>query len=154
MTVADLNGDGINEIVLAGKGTMNTNDPGNWITVVRPVVENGSITGFVRPGGMNPLKVIGDDSLNPGGGLSIAAGEFDGYPDNGQEIVFGSGSGAPNSFFRVLRLEYDPHEGPNGSITSFRYLMGPPLEVNYIQQAFDRGAIFVGARQHRSRSRN
>jgi len=145
MAVADLNGDGVNEIVVASGGNAGTADTGNVIGVIRPVVLNGSVVSFIRPDGISVLKVVGD-SHNSSGGLSIAAGELDGNPDNGQEIVFGSGKEAPASFYKTIRLEYDPSGGVNGKVTSFRFLAGGPRNIDFVMEAFGfPGAVHVAA---------
>jgi sugar lactone lactonase YvrE len=147
-TVADLNGDGINEIVVAGKGYNGTNDTGNVLSIIHPIIINNQITGFTRPEN-SIIKVIGDDSINPGGGLSIASGELDGDSSNGEEIIFGSGEGAPQSFYRVMKINYDPGLGENGTVTSFSYLIGPPKNLDFVVNAFvnefnpSSGAVFV-----------
>jgi len=144
MAVADLNGDGINEIVVASGGNAGTSDPGSLLGVIHPVVENGVITGFVRPDN-GIIKVIGNDSLNPSGGLCVSAGDLDNNPSNGEEIVFGTGPGAPYSFYRAIRLEYDPTTGANGTVTGFHFLTGPPRDTNFFQETFGSGAVRVAA---------
>lgn len=149
IAVVDLNGDGKNELVAAGMGIGNSNDAGSVISVIVPVIENGSITGFVRPV-TSVLKVV-SDTVNPGGGLSIAAGEFDANPLNGQELLIGSGKGAPQSFYKTLRVDYDSSMGEFGTVTDVRFLTGPPKNLNFIVPAFlndfnpSSGAIHVGA---------
>jgi len=86
LIVIDLNGDGINEIVASQKSIAGTSDTGNSLSVIRPVVVNQTITRFARPAG-SIVKIIGDDSINPGGGLNIASGELDGDSTNGEEIA-------------------------------------------------------------------
>lgn len=150
LCVADLNGDGIKEIVAASKGKRG-GDAGSLLNVIRPVVAGNTITGYVRPA--NALQqVVGDPSgNNPNGGLYIAAGEFDGNTSNGDEIIIGSGEGAPQSFYRILKINYDPDEGDNGTVTGFTFLIGPPQNLNFVQPAFignenpSSGATIVGA---------
>lgn len=149
LTVTDLNGDGMKEIVAAGKGNIGTSDTGNVFSIIRPVVVNNQITGFTRPDNAI-IKIIGNDLINPGGGLSIASGELDGDSSNGDEIVFGSGEGAPQSFYRVMKINYDPNQGESGAVTSFTYLIGPPRNLDFVVNAFvnefnpSSGAVYVG----------
>jgi hypothetical protein len=130
LAVADLNGDGINEIIVGSGGSAGTSDLGSLIGIVRPTIQNNEIIGFQRPTA-GVLQVVSTSSgSNPDGGLSIASGDFDGNGANGQEILFGSGSGAPQSFYRIVRLEYNPDDGANGRRTGFAFLIGPPSNVN------------------------
>lgn len=150
LCVADLNGDGIKEIVAASKGKRG-GDAGSLLNVIRPVVAGNTITGYVRPA--NALQqVVGDTSgNNPNGGLYIAAGEFDGNTRNGDEIIIGSGEGAPESFYRILKINYAPNEGESGTVTGFTFLFGPPKNLDFVQPAFtgtenpSSGAVYVGA---------
>ncbi len=122
LAVADLNGDGWKEIIVASKGnSQNYGDerdsaPLNLIGVIVPIVEDGMIIGFTRPTG-GVLNVLTPE-VNPSGALSIAAGEFDGDPSNGDEIIVGTGSPlegdgliplkpAPESRYRFIKLPFD-----------------------------------------------
>lgn len=149
IAVADLNGDGKNEIVAVGKGYAGTTDIGNVISVIEPVIENQTIVGYTRP--TTPVIKVVDDSVNPGGGLSIAAGEFDGIPENGQEIVIGSGNGAPRAFYRLLKIQYDLDEDQNGNVNGFYFLNGAPNDASSVVPAFHEdlnpksGEVYVNA---------
>jgi len=74
---------------------------------------------------------------------------LDGDSSNGEEIVFGSGNGAPQSFFRAMKLSYDPSIGENGAVTTFRFLTVPPRNLNVVVNAFSdqfnpaSGEVFV-----------
>lgn len=132
LAVGDINGDGQAEILAAGMGTGETGEVGSLISTIVPVVsEDNQVTGFTRPTGLAVFKVIGDDAINPQGGLRIDTGELDGDPSNGVEIVFSSGEGAPQSFYRVLKLEFDGSE-----VSGFNFLIGPPKNLNFVQPAF------------------
>ena len=121
--VVDLNGDGINEIVVASMGNdrMHGDDrdnaPLNLIGVIQPVLSGSDIIGFSRAqsGVLNVLS----STINPSGAISIGAGELNGLAD-GQEMIFGTGSmvdvngfnvtpilPAPDSRYRVAKLSYD-----------------------------------------------
>lgn len=135
LVVADLDGDGQTEIVASSLGNAGTSDIGNVVSVIRLVVVNQQINGFTRPDS-SILKVIGDDSLNPGGALHIDSGELDGDSSNGEEIVFSSGIGAPQSFYKVMKINYQPNTGQSGLIESFQFLTGPPRNTNVLLNAF------------------
>ncbi len=147
VVVADLDGNGTNEIVVTSKSVIE-GQPGNLISVIVPVIEGGVVTGFVRPAN-SVQQLIGDISLNPGGALNVGKGEFDGDSSNGDEIIIGSGAGAPQSFYRILKLTYDPNQGENGAITDLSYLIGPPKNLDFILPAFlnqfnpSSGEVFV-----------
>lgn len=149
LVVVDLNGDGQNEIVATSMGVGNTTDTPNVISVIKASSDGVNIN-FSRPA-TSILQVIGDQTINPGGGLSIAAGELDGDVSNGQELIIGSGKGAPQSFYRMLKILYDPAEGDNGTVTDFFFLNGPPKNLNFVQPAFidnfnpASGAVHVAA---------
>ncbi len=136
VVMADLNGDGIQEIIAASKGSGGT-DVGNVISVIRHVVILQEIQGFRRPAN-SVLKVV-SDNLNPGGALNIAAGEFDGNHDNGDEIALSSGRGAKQSFFRTLKIHYDPEEGKTGTVQGFTFLTGPAKGIDFVHKAFENG---------------
>lgn len=149
MAVADLNGDGTLEIVAVGKGYAGTTDIGNVISVIEPVIENQSVIGYTRP--TTPVIKVVDDAVNPGGGLSIAAGEFDGNPENGQEIVIGSGNGAPQSFYRILKIQYELDENSHGKVKGFYFLNGERYDMSSVVPAFidylnpKSGEVYVNA---------
>jgi hypothetical protein len=131
LVVADLNGDGENEIVASLLGNDHADETKNVISVIRPLVLNGSIVGFTRPDA-SVVKLIGDDSLNPNGALHIDAGEFDGDGSNGDELIFSGGSNANRSFYRIVKVEYQPNVGRNGAVTSFMFLTGPLKNLNVL----------------------
>jgi hypothetical protein len=145
---ADINGDGSIELVFTSKGIRESGDTTNLVTVVRPVVTGNVVTGFERPGGSVVSKLL-DDAVNPGGGLSVSAGELDGDTTNGAELLIGSGKGAPQSFWRVVKLSYDGTD-----VTGYSYLIGPPKNITFIKNAFDgafnptSGAVNVEAANH------
>ncbi|MGC9328908.1 MAG: FG-GAP repeat domain-containing protein, partial [Candidatus Hinthialibacter sp.] len=94
--VADLNGDGDNELLFASTGNTQDfveNEDGrntatiNLVVVWIPVVTDGKVTGFERPAG--PVRNILDQVDNPSGAQSIAAVEIDGTA--GDELVIGTG---------------------------------------------------------------
>jgi hypothetical protein len=157
LCVVDLDGDGKKEIVAANKGKRG-DEPGNRISVMIPIVENQQIVGFGRPSQNQTLEVMAE-ALNPGGGMYISAGEFDGVgtgtirfglKENGGEIIVGSGEGAPQSFFHLFKVIYNPNIGAFGTLTSGNFLTGSIGEINNSNIAFLNqntsysGAVSVG----------
>ena len=159
LAVADLNGDGWNEIIAASMGNLkNFGDdrdtvPLNLVSVIIPIVENGQVTGFRRAGGRGVFNVF-RDAVNPSGMISVAAGEFDGNAENGQELVFGTGAyiemqgrqfqairPAPESRYRFVRVMFDGQAvqdvttalGPNDGFPAFLGDANPPT-----------GSVFLG----------
>lgn len=139
LAVADLNGDGWQEIIVSSKGNPKTfNDPRdqvplNLVGIIQPIVEKNQVTGFKRPGGINVFNVF-SDLANPSGAVAVAAGEFNGHPNDGQELVFGTGcieridgfniipeKSAPMARYRLLKVHFD---GTN--VTKIEALPGPP----------------------------
>lgn len=149
--VADLNGDGWNEIIVASQGNMrNFGDerdqaPLNLIGLIAPIVQEGTITGFRRFKGTSVFNAFREE-VNPSGAISIAAGEFDGNPLNGQELVVGTGAyimvkegqviyerPAPQSRYRFIKIEMDAETvlrisnaiGPGDGFPAFVDLANP-----------------------------
>jgi len=97
ITVADLDGNGANELVLSSagntkdfaEGDVRNNAIINLISVQIPVVTEGKVTNFSTPTG-NTRNVFATD-LNPSGAQSIAGIEANGLLD-GQEVVLGTGA--------------------------------------------------------------
>ena len=95
LTVVDLNGDGLNEIIAASQGnSQNHGDerdeaPLNVISIIEPVVIDGQVIGFVRPD--RSVLSVWRNAINPSGAVSVTAAELNGL-DDGQEIVVGTGS--------------------------------------------------------------
>lgn len=151
VAAADLNSDGTNELVFTSAALNGSTELGSLVTVVRPVVTNNVVTGYERPGNSIVQLVAGDS--NPGGGLSVAAGEFDGDATNGQELLIGSGAGAPQSFYRVVKVSYDGTD-----VTGTTFLVGPPNNFAFTQPAFlgtfnpTSGAVNVEAANHTVRN--
>jgi hypothetical protein len=136
LAVVDLNGDSINELVGASGGNIGTGELGSLLVVVRPNIVENSLQSYSRPGS-SVIQVVGDDSgINSGGGLDIAAGDFDGDPFNGQEILYSGSNGTSQSFYRIVRIEYDPNEGDNGRRTGNSFLIGPPQNINFQINAY------------------
>ena len=123
MTVVDLNGDGLNEIIAASQGnSQNHGDerddaPLNVISIIEPVVEEGQVTGFVRPN--RSVLSVWRNPINPSGSVSVTGAELNGL-DDGQEIVVGTGSliqledssvqiisPAPQSRYRLIKIPFD-----------------------------------------------
>ena len=123
LTVTDLNGDGINEIVAASQGNSKDHSderdeaPLNLISVIEPIVEGGHVTGFVRPN--RSVLAVWRDSINPSGAVSITAIELNDI-DDGQELVVGTGSlihvqdlnvkiisPAPQARYRLIKVPFD-----------------------------------------------
>lgn len=116
LAVADINGDGKTEILAASKG--NTKDFGdsrdtaasNVVSIIEPVIENGTITGFTRPSGS--VVSVFTEEINPSGSLSLAVGEMNGNVSDGQEIIIGTGSiyrvnnGTPDPVFPASESRY------------------------------------------------
>lgn len=121
----DLNGDGWREIIVGSLGNLkNFGDardtvPLSLVGIIHPVVKNNQITGFVRPGGRSVFNAF-SEAVNPSGAISVVAGEFDGNPANGKEIVVGTGAftetsgleyrfqkAAPQARYRFFKLEYE-----------------------------------------------
>ncbi|MFB3787507.1 MAG: C25 family cysteine peptidase [bacterium] len=159
LAVADLNGDGWNEIIAASMGNLkNFGDdrdtvPLNLVSVIIPVVENGQVIGFRRATGRAVFNVF-RDAVNPSGMVSVAAGEFDGNPETGQELVFGTGAyiemqgrqfiaqkSAPESRYRIVKVTFDGAAvldvatavGPNDGFPAFIGDANPPT-----------GSVFLG----------
>lgn len=133
LVMADIDGNGVHELIASSKGRSGS-DISNIISVMRAVVIQNEIQGFSRP--ENSILKIVDDTVNPGGALNIAAGELDGDLSNGLELVLSSGAGATQSFFKVVKLHYDPEAGSNGVVQGFTFLTGPPRNIAFITEAF------------------
>lgn len=134
LCVADLDGDKKNEIIAANKGRRG-DEQGNRISVIIPLIENQKIIGFERPT-RNPTIEVMIESQNPGGGLFISTGEFDGIYATGQEIIIGSGEGAPQSFYHLVKLFYLPTSASLGVLGRIRFLTGSIGFINQVNTAF------------------
>jgi hypothetical protein len=163
--IADLNGDGIKEIVVAGCGddrhrANRADQPINLIGVLKPVVEQGVVKGVEYPTGY-VLNVF-PDSINPSGALSMAAGEFDGISSNGDELVIGTGSliradgfevesvsPAPQNKYLLIKIDYDGNtvRGWSTVIPPFGSPITPKSGVNAFVGGYapPSGALFVAA---------
>lgn len=159
LAVADLNGDGTQEIIAASQGNPRhfgderDNVPFNLISVIQPIVENGNVTGFLRlkSGIINTF----DEEVNPSGSISIAAAELDGEISDGKELLIGTGSmlkidgqditpilPSPQSKYMTLKVNHDGSavtgsSVPIGSKRGFNAFVGDANPSS--------GAIFVGA---------
>jgi hypothetical protein len=146
IVVADLEGDGVNEIIASSQGLGVAAGPQiNILSVIKPVVTDGVITGFSRPNGSIRGNVF-TTANNPSGAMSIAAGELDNCAGNGTELIIGTGSlydieevdgethytvtpvlPAPQSRYRIVKLESDGSTvsgpftivGPTGGFRAF-----------------------------------
>jgi len=129
MAVADLDGNGLNEIVFTSAG--NTRDftdnedgrntaPLSVMTVMIPLLDSqGNVHEFVRAAGIPVIKVYNDET-NPSGAMSVAALEADGDSANGSELVVGTGAvyqiegfdisainPAPTAKYSLVKLGFD-----------------------------------------------
>jgi hypothetical protein len=129
IAVADLDGNGLNEIVFTSTG--NTRDftenedgrntaPLSVMTVMIPQLDSqGNVHEFVRAAGIPVIKVFNDET-NPSGAMSIAALEADGDAANGSELVVGTGAvyqidgfditainPAPTAKYSLIKLGFD-----------------------------------------------
>lgn len=159
LAAADLNGDGRKEIVAAslgngrGHGDERDNTVLNLISVMTPVVENRTVIGVLRAG-RGVANVLPEDA-NPSGALSIAAGEFNGNPLDGEEIVIGTGSlsnvdgfdivpilPAPVPAFRIVKILFDGE-----TVGGIEPVLGPPQGTPAFAGAFApaSGAVFLSA---------
>ncbi|MBN2327850.1 MAG: VCBS repeat-containing protein [Candidatus Omnitrophica bacterium] len=95
--VADLNGDGVNELLFASAGNTQDfveNEDGrntailNVVSIWIPVVTDGKVTGFTKPAGN--VRNIFPAATNPSGAQSMAKVEIDGTA--GDELVIGTGA--------------------------------------------------------------
>ena len=86
--VGDVDNDGKNEIVALSIGDGVAKDGKlSWVSIIKPVVEHGVITGFVRlPDAFSSVSQEEGDRYWIAHYLSI--GEFDNCPMDGDEIVF------------------------------------------------------------------
>ena len=124
LAVADLDGDGMNEIIAASQGNSRTHGdsrdtaPINVISIIQPVIEEGALVGFTRPD--NSVMSVFSELTNPSGAMSIAAGEFNGNPLDGAELIVGTGclrevddytvtpiDPAPESRYRIFKVKFD-----------------------------------------------
>ena len=92
LAVADLNNDGSPEVIAASMGNEAPGEGAtiNLIGVYSPVITDGQVTGFTQVPGF--LFNILTPEQNPSGALSISAGEFNGDPTDGRELVAGTGA--------------------------------------------------------------
>ncbi len=163
--VADLNGDGLKEIVVASLGddrnrVLRPNQPINLIGVLKPVISNKTVSHVEYPAGY-VLNVF-PDSVNPSGVLSITAGEFDGIESNGQELAVGTGSfvridgldveslrAAPINKYVIIKIDYDGNKVRGWSTVSPP--LHPPLTPKTGVSAFvgqyapSSGSLFLSA---------
>lgn len=162
LAVADVNGDGDQDIIAASQGNArNFGDnrdqlPLGLISFLFPRVDNGQVTGFDRPAGF-PIINVFPDVVNPSGAVSVAAGELNGDPSDGAELIVGTGSlreivgfditpvlAAPQSRYVLVKPNFT---ADGREITSITTLI---LDSNRGFQTFggdfypESGAIFVG----------
>lgn len=97
ITAADLDGDGTKELVAAADGN------GFHLCAIQLNVANQSIQRFVRPtNGVVHVQPLND--WNADDPVYITAGEFDGNPENGEEILFGLDK--PDTTYRIVKIQY------------------------------------------------
>ncbi|MGC9328382.1 MAG: hypothetical protein ACP5I1_12170, partial [Candidatus Hinthialibacter sp.] len=159
--IADLNGDGVKEIIAASQGNLrNFGDardevPSSLIGIIAPILEGKQIVGFSRPAGKSVFNAFTDD-INPSGAVSVTAGEFDGDLENGRELVVGTGAyseisrmefiyqkAAPQSRYRFLKINYDHRDNRVNQVISW---MGPGEGYTaFVGEADPRtGAVYLG----------
>ncbi len=158
LSVADINGDGLSEIIAASQGNSRNHGtdrdtaPINLITVIKPVLTDNQLSGFMRPQ-RNVLSVLRED-INPSGAISITQIELNGEPD-GKEYAIGTGclidvSGynmemrlpAPESRYRLIKINYD-----GTSVNGITNVYGSPKGYPAFTGSYDfeSGAIFLSA---------
>lgn len=97
VVAADLDGDGTKELVAAADGN------GFHLCAIQLNVANQSIQRFVRPtNGVVHVQPLND--WNADDPVYITAGEFDGNPENGEEILFGLDK--PDTTYRIVKIQY------------------------------------------------
>lgn len=131
LAVADLNGDGLGEILAGSLGNDRSmggdraEAPLNVMSVIVPRFENGRIAGFARPA--RGITTVFSEDDNPSGAFSFAAAELNGNRFDGQELIVGTGAvyqilpfieqenlfkitpvlPAPESRYRLIKIPFD-----------------------------------------------
>lgn len=159
MAVADLNGDGTREIVIASAGNSRTHGdnrdtaPLNLITIVSPVLTDGVLAGFSRPA-RSVLNVF-DEATNPSGAVSVSAMELNGETGDGQELIVGTGAiidvdglsvtarlTATEPRYRLMKIDFD-----GAAVNGVQNVIGGNRGLNAFIGDFvpSSGAVFLGA---------
>ena len=120
---ADINNDGTPELVVTS-----TAGVGGMISFFKPVLgTDGKLASFQRMGPDRSIQTGGvfNATQNPSGVINLSAGEFDGKKNNGDELIFATGSlvdadgttpvsPAPKNLFRIVKVSSE-----GDAITSF-----------------------------------
>ncbi len=165
LTTADVNGDGELEIIVVSTGDVNKKaDPFiNLLGLLKPTYTvEGKVKGVEYLNGY--LMNIFNETINPSGAMRVAAGEMDGNPDNGNEIIVTTGAilendgyeinvvkSAPLNKYLIIKIDYDAQNDVINSWSYVRLPHGGLITSRYGMQAFawkyepSSGALSVAA---------